>query len=117
MEKIKRELNFIKYKSTKGELESAISSFKSENKQLFEDKEAEDKLRSAMEFLSKDIPNEERVRIASTIAFGTVGNPTSEAFKDLAKASPTSNPAPEAKKEESRIASKQEKLKEFFESI
>ena len=86
MEKIKRELNLLKFKSSVGETESAIKDFKASNAKLFEEKESEAKLRDSLEFLSASIPLQERIALAAKLAFGNVADPTKEAFKDLAKA-------------------------------
>jgi hypothetical protein len=76
--RIKKELELIKYNQNKNNLEWAIEQFKKDNKDIFNNEEAEIKLRNEIKYISSDLQPNERINRAFRIAFGI--NPTDAAY-------------------------------------
>ena len=77
-EKLERELKLIKYNASKSEVENAIKDFKLTNPNLFLAQDAEDKLRAELQFISGELPANERIRKASSIALQIQIDPKSK---------------------------------------
>lgn len=82
-ERLEREVRILKNDNATRELNSAIESFISQNKDVINTPEDEAKLRDELKFISSELPAKERIRRASAIAFGTMPNSNS-AFKQIA---------------------------------
>ena len=82
-EKLERELKLIKYNASKSEVENAIKDFKLTNPNLFLAQDAEDKLRAELQFISGELPANERIRKASSIALQIQIDPKSAAYQVL----------------------------------
>lgn len=82
-EKLERELKLIKYNASKSEVENAIKDFKLTNPNLFLAQDAEDKLRAELQFISGELPANERIRKASSIALQVQIDPKSAAYQVL----------------------------------
>ena len=67
-EKLLQEIKLIKYNQTKNEIDSEIENLKKENKELFLEWWAEDKLREELKYLSDNLPIKERIKRAAKIA-------------------------------------------------
>lgn len=67
-EKLLQEIKLIKYNQAKNEIDSEIENLKKENKELFLEWWAEDKLREELRYLSDNLPIKERVKRAAKIA-------------------------------------------------
>jgi len=82
-DKLERELKLIKYNSSRAEIENAIKDYKLANPNLFISAGAEDKLRDELQFISWELPANERVRRASSIALQIQIDPTNAAYQVL----------------------------------
>ena len=76
--RIKKELELIKYNQNKSSLEWAIEQFKKDNKDIFNNEDAESKLRNELKYISTELNPNERINRAFRIAFGI--NPTDAAY-------------------------------------
>ncbi len=82
-ERLEREVRLLKHKSQTSELDMAIESFVSLNKEVITSDEDIQKLRNELQYISAELPMKERIRRASAIAFGTMPNTTS-VYKKIA---------------------------------
>lgn len=79
--KLRKELNHFKYRQESNELENAIRLTMTNNPSLAR---SEEKIRDELRYISKDLPVEERVRRATTLAFGLSSDPKTLAYQALA---------------------------------
>ena len=119
VEKLRRDFNKLKLITTREKEEMAIESFKSANPTLFKEQDAMEKLNKALDMLSKDIPHQERIKAAATIAFGSSRtNATNDAYKALAitevKANGGISAAPIEKKGDAVVENKLKAITDFF---
>ena len=87
---LKKTVRKLSYTQSVKELDSAISSFKKENPELFRSEAAEDELRDKLKLISGEASPDERVRMAGKLAFSTTIDPTTAAYKAMAGASVSS---------------------------
>ena len=81
--KLEREVRLLKYKSETSELDSAISSYVSQNKTIITSDADEKKLRDELKYVSGELPVKERISRAAAMAFGSLPNTTS-VYKEIA---------------------------------
>lgn len=90
--KLSKVVKQLQYTAEARELENSIEKFKLQNKDLFNNNNADELIREELKYITSELAMDERVKRAANNVLGSKYDPTSLAYKAIASASSVQNP-------------------------
>lgn len=113
-EKLKREVKILRNSNESQKVENEIEKFKLSNKDLFVSDDSEQKLRDALSLISSGIESSERIKLAATIAFGSVVSNSNKAYQALQNANVSGGKLPSSNDSRTQVSEKERGIRDLW---